>query len=313
MLQLASDLQKERNVSESTANQYIQTLFSLHNKTPFNNLGWLKKTEEVEKRLSEFAPATQKGYVSAVVSVLSPYKDKATYKKVYKHYYDLMMNHSKEARENKVEGKTQKQQDNWADWTEVQKKRSELSEECGKFMNKKHISPSEYDSLLKSVVLALYTDIQPRRNQDYMDMYVVKKWSEDMPKDKNYLDLGGSKVPKQFIFNKYKTAKKYGEQKVEIPEALASVLSCFLKHHPLNNAKTKEFKLLVSHDGSPLTTVNVITRILNKIFGKKIGSSMLRHIYITGKYGELKTEMAKDAEAMGHSVSEQQNVYNVPK
>ena len=148
-------------------------------------------------------------------------------------------------------------------------------------------------------------------------MYVVKKWSEYMPKDRNYLDMGGSKVPKQFIFKKYKTAKKYGEQKVEIPNTeeapLADALLCLLKHHPLNNAKTKEFKLLVSHDGSPLTTVNVITRILNKIFGKKIGSSMLRHIYITGKYGELKNEMAKDAEVMGHSVSEQQNVYNVPK
>jgi hypothetical protein len=40
---------------------------------------------------------------------------------------------------------------------------------------------------------------------------------------------------------------------------------------------------------------------------------MLRHIYITHKYGDTKKEMEKDAEAMGHSVAEQQQVYNKPK
>jgi hypothetical protein len=60
-----------------------------------------------------------------------------------------------------------------------------------------------------------------------------------------------------------------------------------------------------------LTAVNSITRILNKIFGKKVGSSMLRHIFLSDKYGEVKGEMADDAKAMGHSVDEQQNTYVV--
>jgi hypothetical protein len=45
--------------------------------------------------------------------------------------------------------------------------------------------------------------------------------------------------------------------------------------------------------------------MLNKVFGKKVGSSMLRHIYLSGKYGNELEEMKKDAEAMGHSVSQQ--------
>ena len=314
MMNLARQLVHGREVAESTANQYIQTLFSLNGKQPFNNLAWLKKTSDVEKRLSEFAPSTQRGYVAAVVSALSPHKDKPTYKKVYQHYYDLMMKGSKEARESKPEGKTEKQTDNWIDWEEVQKVKNSLREECSKFNTQKHISPSEYDTLLKYVVLSLYTDIQPRRNQDYMDMYIVKKWDESLPTDRNY--LVNSKTPTEFVFNKYKTAKKYGSQKVDIPNTeeapLGSALSMLFKHHPLLSAKTKEAKFLVAHDGSSLNSVNAITRILNKIFGKKIGSSMLRHIYITGKYGDLKSEMEKDADAMGHSVKEQQNVYNVP-
>ncbi|NBU34251.1 site-specific integrase [bacterium] len=314
MLQLAKSLVDGRGVSESTASQYIQTLYSLNNKTAFNNLAWLKNTGVVGERLATFAPTTQRGYVSAIVSVLTPLKDKPTYKKVYQHYYDLMMKGSKEARENKPEGKSDKQSENWLDWSEVQKKRTELREECLKFATKKHISPAEYICLLKYVVLSLYTDIQPRRNQDYMDMYVVKKWDESCPKDRNYLD--NAKNPSHFVFNKYKTAKKYGEQKVSIPNTaeapLGDALVMYLRHHPLVNGKTKEAKFLVAHDGTPLESVNAITRILNKIFRKKIGSSMLRHIYITGKYGDMKKEMEDDAEAMGHSVKEQQSTYNVP-
>lgn len=315
MLQMVSNLVKDRGVAESTANQYIQSLYSLHNKTPFNNLSWLKDTVEIEKRLAEFAPSTQKSYVSAVVSFLTAFKDKPTYKKVYQHYYDLMMKTDSTVKE-APNTKTDKQRENWVEWEDVEEKRVELRKQMLEFGGKKHISPSQYDILLRYVVLSLYTDIQPRRNQDYMDMWVVKKWTDDMPKDKNYLDLGGAKFPKQFIFNKYKTAKKYGQQIIEIPDTgeqpLGDALFSYLRHHPLNNAKTKEYKFLVAHDGTPLTTVNAITRILNKIFGKKIGSSQLRHIYITNKYGDQIESMREDSLAMGHSIDEQQKVYNVP-
>jgi integrase len=130
-------------------------------------------------------------------------------------------------------------------------------------------------------------------------MYCVKKLGKDYPTDKNYYDM----TTQRFVFNKYKTAKKYKEQVESVPESLQAVLKCYLAHHPL--AKQKEFKLLVKPDGSPLNTVNSITRILNKVFGKKVGSSMLRHIYLSGKYGKVVEDMEKDAEAMGHSTGVQ--------
>jgi hypothetical protein len=49
--------------------------------------------------------------------------------------------------------------------------------------------------------------------------------------------------------------------------------------------------------------VNAITRILNRIFGRKVAASMLRHIYLSDKY-DIK-EMKADADAMGHSLEEQ--------
>ena len=44
--------------------------------------------------------------------------------KLYQHYYDIMMKGSKDARETKTDGKTEKQKDNWLDWADVEKKKN---------------------------------------------------------------------------------------------------------------------------------------------------------------------------------------------
>jgi hypothetical protein len=54
-----------------------------------------------------------------------------------------------------------------------------------------------------------------------------------------------------------------------------------------------------------------VTRTLNSIFGgKNISTNMLRKMYVSHKYGDMKEEMDKDAKALGHSVNIQQSVYN---
>jgi hypothetical protein len=260
--------------------------------------------------LETYADSTKKGILAAIVSILSLFKDKATYKSIYKHFYDLMMAKSKEVKEAesaRAGEKSEKQQKNWSSWEEVKKTEEELYKEAAELMNKKHLTAPEAEKLLQCVVLSLYTKIQPRRNQDYLNMLVVKKWSEDMSADHNYLDLTGN----QFVFNKYKTAKKYGVQKIAIPSDLLDILVPYLKHNPLwKESKGKvAVPFLVSPGGVPITALNGITRILNKIFGKKIGSSMLRTIFLTDKYSDLKEEQEADSRAMGHSVALQQGTY----
>jgi integrase len=134
-------------------------------------------------------------------------------------------------------------------------------------------------------------------------MFVVGKWNKDMDTNKNYLDM----ATKRFIFNKYKTQKKYGQQVVDLSdnEKMWTAITDYLKHTPLHKGKitkSTEFRFLCYEDGSPLTSVNAITRILNKCLGKKIGTSMLRHIFLSDKY-DIK-DMNETAEAMGHSVNE---------
>jgi hypothetical protein len=313
MLHLHKELMETKKVADSTATAYVRTLYMLNGKKPFKTLTFLKKTEEIEKMLSDYAPNTQKSIFAAVTSVLSLCKDKPTYKKVYTHYYEKMMGSAKainEAHPDKSE-KTEKEKANWVDWEEVIKKKDDLGKAVHDNNKSKLLTPEAFSTLLSYLVLSLYTDVQPRRNQDYVDMWVVQHSKsvnvDDLPTDKNYLVIVGKK-PTQFIFNRYKTAKKYGPQHINIPTPLADVITLYLKHHPLakgNKAKATEFKFLVSADGTPLTATNTITRILNKVFGKKVGSSMLRHSFLSSKYDIH--EMEADAAAMGHSVAEQKN------
>ena len=260
MLNLIKQLIDEKKVTESTANAYVKSLYMLNGKAPFKTLTFLKNYENIDKTIAPYAENTQKALYTTITSILSLYKDKPSYKKVYAYYYQKMMDKAKDMKEAGADtsDKTEKEKENWIDWKEVQEKHKELSDEVDKFISAKAITPEQFNVLLHWVVLSLYTEVQPRRNQDYLDMYVVKKWNEATHlADKNYIDL----ATHQFIFNKYKTFKTYGQQKLPI------------------------------------------TRILNKIFHKKIGSSLLRHIFLSSKY-DIK-EMESDASAMGHSVEEQ--------
>lgn len=306
MLNLEKELMKTRKVAESTAHGYIKALYALNKKKPFKNLTFLKKVSEIENIISEYAESTQRSLLATITSVLSLYKDKTGYKKVYQHYHDKMMERVEEKREEEKEGvvKTKKQADNWLTWDEIQNRKGELK--GGLVVNKRSVDTDEFDKLLQYVILSLYTEVAPRRNQDYLSMYIVKKWNDKMATDKNYLDVAG----KRFIYNVFKTSRKYGQQIEEIPPALWETLQLFLKHHPLwkeGKRKTDPVKLLVNADGTPMTAVNAITRILNKVFGKAVGSSLIRHVFLTSKYAHPLEEMKRDAEAMAHSITQQRD------
>lgn len=309
---------EEKGISESTAVQYIQTLKSLNGGNAFKNLAFLRKTDEVAKNISTLAPTTQYAYNSVAASVLQMI-NKPAYKKAYNHYKELT------ARENapeKSDVKTETQQENWVDWEDVKKKMSWLNESVSSFAltKGKPLDAKQFDLFLKYIVLSLFTEIQPRRNQDYMKMMIVWKAPQEIVggEPMNFYEVG----TQRFIFNVYKTAKTHGQQVVDVPEALQERLAKWLQIHPGLGGKKMGPRskvvvpLLVKSDNTPFTKVNSLTRVLNQIFGKNVGSSMLRHSYLTAKYGDKKMaakkdreEMEADAKAMGHSVATQQNEY----
>jgi hypothetical protein len=308
---LHKELIEKKDVVASTADSYIRTLIVLNDKVPFKNLSFLKKKDVVMAKLAEYAPSTQKSVLAMIVSVLSLFQSKPTYKSTFTFYHNKMVDAMREARESETSEKTDKQKTNWIDWKDIKKMSDDAYAKVKELSTKKVLTSKEAEHLLNTMVLSLYTCVPPRRNQDYLDMLVVKKWDEKMDKSHNYLDLAGS----QFVFNKYKTAKKYGTQIVKIPNdeenPLMDTLAAYLKHNPFYKAmKGKNpapIPFLVSSDGTPFVAANSITRILNKIFGKKVGSSMLRHVYLSDKYGKQLEEQKEDSAAMGHDLDMQRS------
>jgi hypothetical protein len=305
---LIDNLEK-KNISKTSINNYVRNLEKLNDDMPLKNINFLENIDEILEKLKDYKPNTYRSYLISICSILSLLNSLSNSKKkskLYNQYYDKLMEINKNLKEQeKNQEKTDTQKENWISWDDVKNKYLELFEQVEKFKKSKQINNNKYNILLKFVVLSLYFLLPPKRNQDYMEMYIVNK-NKNLSDDKNYLVL----TDKKFIFNKFKTSKTKGEIIDNIPNELWDIIKIYLNFHPLKNEiKKKDVPFLVYADGQKFETVNSITRILNNIFNKKIGSSMLRHIYLSSKYGDITKEMKEDAEIMGHSLETQKNNY----
>jgi hypothetical protein len=251
------------DISASSRKLYTFNLTKLNGGKPIKDLKFLSNPSVLEK-INEIKPNTRRTYLISVVSALKN-RTEAKYKKLYIKYYQELINLNRELKDNTT--KTEKVKENWMEQDDVNSKLEELKEILPQIHDKKKITEDEYKKLLHLVVLSLYTLQQPRRNKDYIDMMVVKKKPENT--SKNYLDL----AEWNWIFNNYKTQKKYQQQILSVPDELKSVLQVYFKFHPaakeIKKKAPQDVHFLVNYDGSPLTSSTEMTRLLNRIFGKK--------------------------------------------
>lgn len=315
MEDLTKLLKEKKNLSDSSIQAYLRNLRKLNGDEVFKNFNFLKDVDIIVRRLEGYKENTKRNYLISIVSVLST-STKPTIKKLYDKYYDLMMKKNEQInKEVNPNDLTETQEKNWISWTDVKKRYEDLEKEIDVFCKEKLLSEQQYNTLLSYIILSLYIHQSPRRNKDYQIMKIVNTYKTDLPKEFNYLDLS----KKDFIFNDYKTSSKYGTQVIKISDELwKSLLKYFKHHHSVSFKKDEpqvkdEANFLVYLDKRPLDKVNSITRILNKIFDKAIGSSMLRHIFLTDKYGETLDAQKKDALDMAHSKGMQQDYIKKPK
>ena len=308
------DKLKKKGLTDSSIKLYVRNLEKLNDDLPLKNFKFLENSDNIISKLKDYKPNTMRGYLISITATLGCYKDDTKkYKKLYDIYFKAMMDKAKEIKEKPTEEMTETQKENWLSWDKVKEKFDELKNKVDAFIGNKEINEHQYNILLSYVVMALYIYNPPRRNKDYQLMNLVKNYSDVLPTNINYLSLDDN----EFIFNVFKTAKKEGQVKIKFKDDMKNVINQYLKFHPLVKgkklAKTSNIPFLVYFDGKDFDKVNSITRILNKIFDKKIGSSMLRHIFLTDKYGDDMKEREKDSKAMGHSLSMQNDYIKDPK
>lgn len=304
-----------KQITDSSKRLYLANLKRLNNNQIPKNFNFLNNLEQVMEKISKYKPNTQRSYIISIVSLLKCLKEKQKkYKKLYDDYYAILENLNGELKDNTT--KTEKEESNWISQTEIRDLLSSKMSILETVRNLKKINQEQYDDLLDLVILSLFVLQKPRRNRDYQEMKVVKKYKDEYGTNDNFLDLFSN----TFIFNNYKTAKTYQTQTQLIDVLMRDIINVYMKFHPLKNrlkeANNITTPFLVKFDGEPLITNNSLTRRLYRIFGKKIGSSMLRKLYLTDKFGdkmdqvnEIMNEMKTDAEAMGNSVGTIQTNY----
>jgi hypothetical protein len=269
-----------------TVKQYISRLQILNDNNEIKNLAYLKDLKKIQSIIAEKAQSTRASYYSAIIAALNDRKD---YTNVCKFYKDQLMRVNEKERE-LLEQHIQ---------TERQKKYAmepdDIKKASMKWLELINKDNTDFIALQNYMVLGLFTDIPPRRNQDYTYMFVVRHLPNTLEKDKNYCVLS----EQQFIFNHYKTSSVYGTVKVAIPDNLFLKIMNYLERHPFKNEN--EYPFIVNKNGDRPNLVNGFARILERASLKRVGSTAFRHFYLSEKYADTIKEMKNDEIALSHS------------
>lgn len=281
--------EKRPTITKSSLKTYESILRNLYDKIGFNTKDYemnkFNESDKIIKYLKDLPSNKRKTILSALVVITDN-----------KNYRDLMLDDIKEYnKEEAKQTKTKNQEDNWVDKNEMTDTYNNLVK-TSKFLYKKDKpSNTELQDLQMYIIISLLGGffIPPRRSKDYVDFKIR---DIDINKD-NYIDKD------ELVFNAYKTAKTYGQQRVKLPKTLKTILNKWIKVNPTDY-------LLFDTNLGQLSNVKLNQR-LNKLFGKKAGVNMMRKSFLTDKYADLidiKNELNNDMKNMGSSTL-QENIY----
>ena len=160
----------------------------------------------------------------------------------------------------------EKQKYNWISIDEIKEIYNTLSVDANLMLNKKKILNENV--MIEFLLISFLSGIirPPRRSLDYSEMKIR---NFDTKTDNHY-------KANKFYFYKYKTVKTYGMQILDVPKELNIIIKKWIK------INTNDY-MIYSINGNKMSCPQ-ITRMLNKVFRKKISTSMLRHIYLTNVY-----------------------------
>lgn len=208
-----------------------------------------------------------------------------------KCYNKVMMEDINTYKENEMkQEKTPQQEEGMISLEEIKEIYNDLEHNAKQILKKNNLNSNDINAIMKWIIISLTGGLfqAPRRSIDFGNM---KFKNYDSEKD-NYVDVKNSK----FVFQNYKTQKTYGRQETEISKPLKTILNKWFKIIPDGCDY-----ILFDNKFNPLTSPQMTHR-LNEIFGKKISTSMLRHIYLTNKFKGIDLEeLQKTATEMGNS------------
>jgi hypothetical protein len=264
---------------------------------------FLEDREKVSEYLNKKSDSTKKAYLNAVIVFLQATNGDDKLIKYYQSPRDtLNEDYKKQVADNVPTEKEKEKLITLDEWDELIEKLDKLT---ATFYTKSPnaLTKTEYNTMLFLLINCIHRHI-PLRN-DYSNMKVVRTKREAnqyLAKDPEHNVLLLSRMFKQIYLVNYKTAGTYGTKVIPMPAPIVSCVMRFLRVSKNNKWLISNFK------GNPLSTTEYSKFLISnfeKYTGKKIGSSTLRKIYLSGKYGGVLEDMKQDAHNMCHSVGTQ--------
>lgn len=275
---------KRDTLSASSLSTYASILKNLYTKVFSDNDFDMEKFEDTKKvmdYLKDIPPNKRKTTLSALVIITNS-----------KEYRDEMLSDVRQYNADiSKQKKTDQQEANWIEQKEIINILTEHKNNATLLYKKKTLSPSDLQQIQNYIILCVVSGmyISPRRSKDWTD-FRIKNIDKNIH---NFIEKNN------LVFTSYKTAKAYGRQDIALPPTLKKILNKWVSVNPTDY-------LFFDINFKPLTSVKLNQR-LNKIFGKKISTSMLRHFFLTDEFSETinqKKKINKIMEEMGSSASQ---------
>ena len=273
------------------------------------SLDWLKKTRTVTQTIdATFASVSTRATIyAALTSILASMTDGDNAWKTAKTKYGNLMRMYQRKRDTAL-GDNQlsdREKDTFLKWQDILDSIREYDSENGS---------SEDRYAMQRVIIDLYTLFPPRRLQDYRLMRLCTSASsvQKMQKAFNYLVVDSDSDRVEFVFNVYKTVKKYKQQRFLLNRehpALADVLTTYVRQHRIRHGDL----LFATTAHRPFENFGFqLKSATNRVVGKSLSCNAFRHAFVSHfVYGDnkstFKTYNQREAvsKKMGHSVSMQ--------
>ena len=292
------------NLKPNSVRQYEIQLNKLKSLFESDNYDFLKNINSVKDKLKDLHYTSVRNMYNAIIILLMALNDNNKYDKLIKEYGDLRDElNTKYEEQVKSKKLTEKEEKNFAKIEDIEDMISKLTTEIKTYKKKTSLNKMEVSKLRAWILFNMLIRIPTRNdasNMKYISQKSYKSLSDEDKKNNNYLVNERNNM--KFIYNVYKTSKKWGENVIPVPQDLKPMLRLYIK--------LMDYK--VGDNIFPMSR-NAISQLLTKTskqyLNKNISSSMIRKIYLTEKYGNINEEMKKDAKMLGHSVQTQQKVY----
>lgn len=295
--------EKGKPLTAKSLMAYSSTLLNLYNQVYGTiedfDISRFNDYKTILHYLKDAPNSTRKTKMATLLNVATDKKAIQEYKKIMSNdaeLYDKEQSRNKATAEQKAVNLTQ---------SEIHQKgaiyKNSFDYELAELSKKQ--SPKKYGAytkieLLKHIIYMLTSGeyIPPRRLLDWVELKIQKIDKRTKKHEKANYNIYDPKSG-QFIMNVYKTADSMGTQYIQAPKTMQDDINKYIK---LNGLKDGDY-LITDKGGEPLTVSNFNKR-LGQIYGEGRGVNMLRHSFITEKYGKLPTveELLTTAGAMGH-------------